>query len=383
MQNIKSDEQSGYLCPACGVPLVRSQNAVGLFWLCPSCDGRIVSLALLRKTVLREAINEIWQQAKEAGVENKRCVECGQSMRQAQVNIPELSLNVDVCKLCTLIWFDPTEYEMLPQSPAETTVVEELPPAAREALAMAKVEQIRQQYNETDVKYDCLDDEDCPVSGWQRAVGLMGLPVEVDAPECSTMPWVTWLLGAMVLATSAAGLHYGSEFVLKYALIPAEAGRYFGLTWISSFFLHNNVWLLLGNLYFILAFGDNIEDALGKWRYLLLMLLASLAGSAAHIVSNIDSQTPYMGASGGISGVLACYALLFPDTRLSLFIRQLRIFRWITLPAWVLFLAWVCWQIFVVWQQNEKIAEASAYAQLGGAAIGGLFWFILHRLNKE
>ena len=372
------EAQSKHPCPVCGVRLSQMRNAAGIFWCCPSCDGRMATVALLRKSVLRDVINDIWQQAQQADAVNKRCAECGRPMRQAHVKSNTFTMTVDVCLPCTLVWFDPQEFEALPPQAPATTTAEELPPAAREALAMAKVEAIGQRYNQFDPE-SRVDDADSPATGWQQAVGLLGMPVEIDMPECNTVPWVTLLLAAIVLAVSLAGFHFGTAFIEKYALIPVQAGRYFGLTLISSFFLHADVIHLLGNLYFLVIFGDNVEDALGKGRFLLLLLQATLLGGVAHIVIDPASSIPCIGASGGISGVLACYALLYPQARLSIFLRAFYIFRWISLPAWGLFLLWIGMQIFGAWQQSQQITNVSAVAHLGGAVMGALCWVVFQR----
>lgn len=170
MQNTTSEVKSARLCPVCGVPLAPSKNALGVYWSCPSCDGRLVALALLRKTVIRAAINEIWQQAQQAAVGEKRCVECRHPMRLLPAKHPILTISLDVCVPCTLIWFDPHEFEALPALPPVQQEAAELPPAAREALAMAKVNAIREQYEQKADQPEVNID-----SAWQLVADLFGL----------------------------------------------------------------------------------------------------------------------------------------------------------------------------------------------------------------
>ncbi|MHC4677439.1 MAG: rhomboid family intramembrane serine protease, partial [Planctomycetota bacterium] len=117
--------------------------------------------------------------------------------------------------------------------------------------------------------------------------------------------------------------------VTNWGLVPAELGRRFGLTFVTSFFLHGGLVHLFGNLYYLVVFGDNSEDVLGRGRYLLLIAAATIVGDIAHIVSDPGSTTPCIGASGGISGVLAYYCLRFPKASVGIVV----FFHWVRLPV--------------------------------------------------
>jgi membrane associated rhomboid family serine protease len=109
---------------------------------------------------------------------------------------------------------------------------------------------------------------------------------------------------------------------------------------------------------------------LGYGRFLVLLLLATLAGDCLHAAADPRSTIPCVGASGGISGVLVFYALKFPHARLGFFWRL----RWLHLPAWGALVLWLLWQSVGVLQQVSGIGNVSAIAHLGGAAVGLLFW---------
>ena len=96
-------------------------------------------------------------------------------------------------------------------------------------------------------------------------------------------------------------------------------------------------------MYFLLAFGHAVENFLRPLRYLTLIALAALIGNLAHIALDPNSQTPSIGASGGISGVIAFYALNFPRMRLAFLMRWGFVwFRWIRLQAWLLSFSGFC-----------------------------------------
>jgi membrane associated rhomboid family serine protease len=151
--------------------------------------------------------------------------------------------------------------------------------------------------------------------------------------------------------------------------------RYAGLTLLTSFFIHGSWLHLLVNLYVLLVFGDNVEEYLGAGRYLALLAVATVAGGLAHVALDPRSVVPVIGASGGISGVVAYYVLRFPQARLGL----MYVYRWFRIRAYAFGLIWVLLQIIAAREQIAGIGDVSALAHLGGAAVGVWFWAIWTR----
>src|SRR5436309_1301768 len=89
------------------------------------------------------------------------------------------------------------------------------------------------------------------------------------------------------------------------------------LTLLSSMFLHSGWAHLLGNMLFLWVFGNNVEDVLGRGRYIAFYLLVGVAASFAHILANPTSDIPTVGASGAIAGILGAYLVLFPRARVK------------------------------------------------------------------
>src|SRR5262249_22316635 len=85
---------------------------------------------------------------------------------------------------------------------------------------------------------------------------------------------------------------------------------------ITAMFLHGGPVHLVGNLYFLYTFGDNVEDFLGPRIFLALYFISGLVGNLAHFAANIHSPVPTLGASGAISGIFAAYMLLYPRRRI-------------------------------------------------------------------
>ena len=139
------------------------------------------------------------------------------------------------------------------------------------------------------------------------------------------------------------------------------------------------------NLYFLVTFGDNVEDFLGRSRYLALIAVATLFGAILHTLPDPQSAVPVIGASGGISGILAYYTLAFPRSRVGLTHFWYFLYsggRWVCLPVWVIFAGWLILQFVGVWQQLAGWSNVSALAHLGGVAAGFLLW-IVWRNNAE
>lgn len=162
-----NEHESTYRCPGCGQPLTVGQTAQGMYWCCPACEGRLVSVAVLRKTVLCEAVNDVWQHASEgAGTPGKRCPVCRQAMCEVHITVGGVAMDVDVCRRCVMVWFDPCEYGALPPKPDLSAPPEpKLPPDAREAVALAQVDAIGWR-------------PDIPVAAWRLVIEIFGCLID-------------------------------------------------------------------------------------------------------------------------------------------------------------------------------------------------------------
>jgi membrane associated rhomboid family serine protease len=278
--------------------------------------------------------------------------------------------SLDVCKKCQFVWFDAAEYESIPSAPAPAPRPGEaesapLPPKAREALALWELERMNDQARAQDAS---------PDAGWKYIPAVFGLPVEADSNPLVRRPILTWSLGAIITIASIWGFSGTTNVVEHFGFIPAEAWRYGGLTWITSFFLHGGVVHLLGNLYFLLFFGNRVEDCLGGWRWLALLGAATLAGDLTHFWAAPNSQTTCIGASGGVSGLITFYALMYPRARLSFWFGFGWRYRWFQLPVWGAFAFWALFQGIGAVEQIAGVGTVSAMAHLGGAAAGVVLW---------
>jgi membrane associated rhomboid family serine protease len=153
-----------------------------------------------------------------------------------------------------------------------------------------------------------------------------------------------------------------NHFVSLYAMIPA---RFYVSTLVTSMFLHGGWMHLIGNMWFLWIFGDNVEDSLGKFKYLLFYLACGVAAGLTHLFFNLDSRIPTVGASGAIAGVMGAYMLQFPHARVTTLIPLFIFFTTVDIPAWLVLAYW-----FVIQLVSGASDIATMHVQKGGVA-----WF--------
>ena len=208
---------------------------------------------------------------------------------------------------------------------------------------------------------------------------MLCMPAEQNAPGLASRPWLTYGLAAVLAAVYALTFGNLEAVIAEYGLAPAEMWRLGGATFITSFFLHGGLLYLIANVYFLLVFGDNVEDDLGWWRYAALLAVAALVGDAVRIFGDPQSTVPCVGASVGISGVITYYALRFPRSRMRLMIIFLVFFRysgWFSVPAWAALVIWFLVQFVFSYAQQLEIDNVANLAHLGGAAVGLAAWLL-------
>ncbi|MBC8372363.1 MAG: rhomboid family intramembrane serine protease, partial [Planctomycetes bacterium] len=267
--------------------------------------------------------------------------------------------------------FDRGEFNALPKAGVTHPRRKKLSAKETEALALKRLaEGKEQQYAEVAA----------PDHWWEIIPALFGIPIEYNRTPLRHRPIATWLLAVVIAAVSIVAFRNLGPAVTNWGLVPAEFGRHLGLTFITSFFLHGGYFHLFGNLYFLVVFGDNSEDILGKGRYLLLIALATLAGHFVQILSDPSSTIPCVGASGGISGILAYYCLRFPRARVGIILFRV---RWIRMPVGAMFVLWILLQIIMAMKQAVGVGNVAVFAHLGGAAVGVLFWLLTRQTFSD
>jgi membrane associated rhomboid family serine protease len=154
----------------------------------------------------------------------------------------------------------------------------------------------------------------------------------------------------------------------EWVLVPDD------LTYVTYSFLHGDIWHLGGNMLFLWVFGDNVEDALGHFRFLVFYLACAVAGAFAHGLVAPDSQAPLIGASGAIAGVVAAYLMLHP--RVKIWVLALGRIP-LRLPASIVLVLWIGFQLFMMVAGGDD--EISWAAHLGGVVAGAVLVVFMRR----
>lgn len=171
-----------------------------------------------------------------------------------------------------------------------------------------------------------------------------------------------------------------NQFFFTYGLVPArysvpEIGAYFNFSqqvvaFFSFMFIHGGFWHLLGNMWSLYIFGDNVEDRLGSARYLIFYLLCGWASGVSHLVVNWHSAVPTIGASGAIAGVMGAYMILYPSSRILTFIPIFFIPYFIEVPAFFFLGIWFVLQFLNAASLPSEGGGIAWWAHIGGFISG-------------
>jgi membrane associated rhomboid family serine protease len=210
-----------------------------------------------------------------------------------------------------------------------------------------------------------------------------------DSEPSGTVPVVTILL---ILVNGLVWLYevsLGDQvdlFVQQYGLTPLRFvtySRYSGgfianalVPAVSSLFLHNGWLHVIGNMWFLWIFGDNVEDRVGHVKYFLFYLICGVGACLLHVYFYPYSRVPLVGASGAISGVLGAYLLSFPTARVyTLFIIVIFI-RFVEIPAFVFLIFWFGLQFLsgaselAFHAHGQDVGGVAHWAHIGGFVLG-------------
>ena len=157
-------------------------------------------------------------------------------------------------------------------------------------------------------------------------------------------------------------------------VMDAERNLYTPLT---SMFLHGGWFHLIGNMWFLWLFGNNVEDSMGHVRYLVFYLLSGLAAAAAQTFVNPNSAIPMVGASGAISGVMGAYIVLYPRVKVHMLVVLGFFITRVAVPAFVMLGYWLLLQVLGgLPTLGDESGGVAFWAHAGGFAAGALLVFL-------
>ncbi|MCX6582557.1 MAG: rhomboid family intramembrane serine protease [Candidatus Aminicenantes bacterium] len=151
----------------------------------------------------------------------------------------------------------------------------------------------------------------------------------------------------------------GGMYVLLREIPP-------NLSILTSIFMHGSFWHLFGNMLFLWIFGKNIEDRLGKVKFILFYLLCGVGASLTHVLFHHNSLSPVLGASGAVSGVMGAYLILFPLARIRTLVFIFILVTFVDLPAYLFLIIWFVFQLMYTGQGSG----VAWIAHVGGFIIG-------------
>ena len=220
------------------------------------------------------------------------------------------------------------------------------------------------------------------------------IPIRDTAP-CNSTPYMTWSLMAICilifLVMQLIPYELSYKIIYLYGMVPnryanpgwglANGMPFDGyLSFLTSLFLHGNWLHIIFNMWFMWIFADNVEDRMGRWRFLAFYLICGLLATALQWYSAPTLQIPVVGASGAIAGVMAAYYFLYPFERVIVWFFPIVV----QLPAVTFLGLWVIFQLYDITTTTyvQGATSGSAmWAHIGGFIAGA----ILHRffLRKD
>ena len=189
----------------------------------------------------------------------------------------------------------------------------------------------------------------------------MFFPYKDDNPRV-LFPFVTYgIIGLNILVFWAQFFVYGNERLIPtFAFVPYEFKLF---TIFTSMFMHGGLMHIIGNMWFLYIFGDNVESILGHVRFLLFYLFCGIGAAVAQFLIQPDSTTPMVGASGAIAGVLGAYMIKFPKARVHVLAVIFIFITTIVVPAQLVLGLWFLMQL------------SGGLGSLGFDTTGGIAWF--------
>ncbi len=198
-----------------------------------------------------------------------------------------------------------------------------------------------------------------------------------DENVSKTKPIVTYALIAINAAVFAASLANFEGFIERYAFVP---GAIVPVTLLTAMFLHGGLGHLFGNMWYLFLFGDNVEDRLGKAKYIVFYLSSGLAATFVHWMTDPSSLVPTLGASGAISGVLGAYLVFYPHIK----VHVASYYYSGTVPASAMIGFWFILQLILgtVSLVGGTASGIAFWAHIGGFAFGAAIAWLYKKLGK-
>ncbi len=184
-------------------------------------------------------------------------------------------------------------------------------------------------------------------------------------------------------------------FISDFGLVPLRFFRSFEkginplitfLPFFTSMFLHGGWFHIIGNMWYLWIFGDNVEDRMGHFRFLIFYIACGIAAGFAHAFTNPNSGIPTVGASGAIAGVMGAYFILYPASRIWTLVPVFIFVQFVEIPAVIFLGFWIIMQFLIgTFSMNLGPTQGGVawWAHIGGFAAGAILVFIFRKRKRN
>jgi membrane associated rhomboid family serine protease len=383
--NLKSYYRHGNLkCPECTALMIPFSCENAVIDKCPQCSGIWFDhreIGVFKQSLGKFDYSEfklVVEPSEPASYHISHCPRCKDQVLDEIAYSYNAKVKTSKCEKCQGLWLP---FKQLVNLMDMTRVGQLIQPHLR-GLA-EEIEKSRRNsafYGQVKNFGDLLNTKIHPYRSWQ-SVGLLPIILPLyDTLERNIFPLVTVSLifaNLVIFYSKTFAFSLPVSAFIDYALIPAhlsEPAKW--KTLFSHMFFHANNLHLIGNMFYLWLFGDNVEESLGTLRFVTLYLATGIIAAISYAFCFPSSDIPMIGASGAISGVLGSYLVLHPNAT----IRTMVFFTILDIPAWFILTAWFALQ--VICSYIPLLSRVAWEAHIAGFIAGVLFTYLLKYLHK-
>ena len=364
-------------CPVCSTALRRVRTRSFIVSICTKCKGiwfdaetflpfaKKLSTESQTKSSSKITFQPRNVVTSEQVIEDARlCPNCQAGLHKFNYAY-DSNIFLDKCKNCKGIWTDAGEIQQVASYLKKDPRLQEI--------GSYLVKRDRQLEDITSLS-DALSRPVSPLIWFAPRIILpVGDDLSREKPPLTNIAFIAICTIVFVLIAIAGGPT--KSFFQQYGFVPA---RWLGIGLITSMFLHADIFHILGNMYFLWLFGDNVEDRLGHVKYILFYLAAGLAADFLHGLIHINSTIPAVGASGAISGVMGAYMVFYPHARIKVFI----FYTIVNMSAAFYLGTWFAFQLlWGFYYTKTGVSGVGWFAHIGGFIFGAAYAFLVKRTS--
>ncbi len=370
-------------CPVCSCRLRRVRSKNTIVDICSNCSGvwfdsgelQVFLRDLIKSQEISPVPTRLFKPREvevidQSATESRICPKCSFVMKTFNYAY-DSNVFVDKCPECEGIWTDAGEVKQIARH------LKEDPHASVVAQDIVKQQQ---SLNDLEEWADLGDKLSGRAGVWVWYMPKIIIPLG-DDNERTKFPVLTLSIIILCIATFLVQLFGVSDldaFVNRFGFVPKN---FWSIGLITSMFLHGGFFHLLGNMYFLWIFGDNVEERFGNWGYLLFYLTAGIAACFSHTLFYMGSSVPMIGASGAISGIMGAYVIFYPKARLRLFC----ICRVVSIPACAYLTIWFLFQLLygAISLSYDAVYGVAWLAHIGGFIFGILIAYFIKITSSQ